>query len=278
MRVKEVLAWIDEYAPFRYAESWDRSGLQVGDPGAAIERVLVALDPCSATFDEAERLSCGCIVTHHPLIFAPLDSVRFDRYPERLVARAIRNEIHLVAAHTNLDVALDGTNFQLMRLLGLEDAEPLDLDSRLLGENRYGGLGCVGNLGVPVRFEDLVDKVGSVLGCAEVRVVGHPDRQLRRIALCTGSGGGLVERVIAQGVDAYITGDVKYHEARFAEESNLAVIDVGHFSSERIVVKPLAAYLEKRAAREGAALQVFAGLVETDPFRVQVVRSRRSGS
>jgi len=70
VRVRDILAWIDLFAPFRYAASWDQCGLQVGDPQAPVERLLVALEPGSATLQEAADLRCQCLVTHHPCCFS----------------------------------------------------------------------------------------------------------------------------------------------------------------------------------------------------------------
>jgi dinuclear metal center YbgI/SA1388 family protein len=268
VRVKDILGWIDEHAPFRYKESWDQCGLQVGDPQAAVKRVLVALDPSSGSLDEAVRKGCDCLVTHHPLLFRPISSVRSDRFPGSVVAGALRAGVHLIAAHTNLDVARDGTNGHLARLLSLTAVEPLETEASWLDESRYVGLGRVGLLPRAVSLEELVSDTRKVLEVSAVRVVGDRRGRVHRVALCTGSGGSLVEKAIQSGSDVFITGDVKYHEAQQAVEAGLAVVDVGHFASERIVVPVLAEYLRSRAAREGADLELLAAAEESDPFWV----------
>ena len=264
--VKDILTWLDERAPFRFKASWDRCGLQVGDPEAGIERVLVALDPSSVSLSEAEKLGCDCLVTHHPLLFHALYSVRLDELPGNLIAKVLRKSIHLIAAHTNLDVARDGTNDQLARLLLLRDLEALDVDGSLQDESQYGGMGRVGLLPGPVPLEALVESAQRALGIQGARVVGDRRKQVHRVALCTGSGGGLIEKAISSGSQVYITGDVKYHEAQRAMEAGLALIDVGHFASERIVVQPVVEYLRSRAAQENVELEVLAAGEESDPF------------
>ena len=267
VRVKELLAWLDDYAPFRFAESWDNCGLQVGDPEAGVERVLVALDPGSATIGEAERLGCQCLVTHHPLIFRPLQSVRLDRFPEKLVARALTSGIHLIAAHTNLDVARGGTNDLLAKMLELESTRPLETSGDWREEDRYAGMGTVGMLRRPMSLEEMSRSVCGALGGIEARVVGSPEKRVERVALCTGSGGSLLGRAVEAGVDAYVSGDIKYHEAQTALEAGLALIDIGHFASERPIVESLAACLKSRSAAEGANLEVMVAREEHDPFR-----------
>ncbi|NLI83203.1 MAG: Nif3-like dinuclear metal center hexameric protein [Deltaproteobacteria bacterium] len=266
--VEDILEWLDQYAPFRYAEQWDRCGLQVGDPAAAVDRVLVALDPNSGTIAEAEARRCDCLVTHHPLILHPLKALREDEFPGGLVLRVVRQGLHVIAAHTSLDAAKGGTNDILAGLLSLGSLEPLHVSPQWQGEPLYGGMGRIGRLEQAMRLEQLVEKVTGLLGTRDVRVVGDPAGQVHKVALCTGSGAGLMESVIAAGCDVYLTGDVKYHEAQRAAEGGLSLIDVGHFASERIVVAPLADYLRSKAERRSPDLRVFTAKAECDPFWV----------
>ena len=268
--VRDVLAWLDLYAPFRYAESWDECGFQVGDPEATVKRILVALDPSSATLSEAEERECQCLVTHHPLLFHPLKAVRRDQFPGNLVIRALFKGIHVIAAHTNLDISKGGTNDQLGAILSVHGMQPLESDDSRQQEERYAGMGRVGFLSQTMSFKDLVEKTIKALGGIPVRAVGDAEKQVYRIALCSGSGGSLMEQAIRAGSDVFITGDIKYHDAQRALEAGLALIDVGHFASERIVVRPLAAFLRTQAAARHEVLEVLEAGVERDPFRHRV--------
>jgi dinuclear metal center YbgI/SA1388 family protein len=264
--VRDILAWVDGFAPFRYAAPWDQCGLQVGDPDAPVNRLLVALDPGSATLREAQELACQCLVTHHPLLFQALKAVRADHFPGNLVIAAVRGGIHLIAAHTNVDAARDGTNDVLGERLSVAQMEPLERDDTRVGEERYGGMGRVGLLPQPMAFEVLVAKTSEALGGIPVRAVGDARKQVSRVALCSGSGGSLMELAIKAGADVFITGDVKYHDAQRALEADLALIDVGHFASEQIVVRPLAAFLRAQAVGRREVLEVLEARVEKDPF------------
>lgn len=264
--VRDILAWLDRFAPFRYAAPWDQCGLQVGNPEAPVDRLLVALDPTSRTLEEARKLACQCLVTHHPLLFQPLKALRSDLFPGNLVIAAVLGGIHVIAAHTNVDAARDGTNDILGGMLSVVRMEPLECDEAWIGEDRYGGMGRIGQLAQVVAFEKLVEKTREALGGIPVRAVGDADKQIVRVALCSGSGGSLMEVAIRAGVDAFITGDVKYHDAQRALEAGLALIDVGHFASERIVVRPLAAFLRAQAAGRREVLEVLEAKVEKDPF------------
>jgi dinuclear metal center YbgI/SA1388 family protein len=264
--VKDILMWLDAGAPFRYAAGWDQCGLQIGDPDAMVERILVALDPSSETLREAVDRRCQCIVTHHPLIFRPITTVRFDKFPGNLIAYALKNGINLIAAHTNLDVARAGTNDRLVELLSLKDVVPLEVDAAWNGEERYVGMGRIGHLNEAVSLQELAERTSMVLGGVGCRIVGDPEKQIQRLAVCTGSGGSLLEDVIAASCDAYVTGDIKYHEAKRALEAGLALLDVGHFASERLIVQPLVDYLTSEAQSRQLQVEVFAADEEEDPF------------
>lgn len=266
--VQDILDWVNDYAPFRYAADWDQCGLQVGDPGGEVERILVALDPLSAVMEEARGRGCQCVVTHHPLIFRPVKALREDEYPGSLILKAVRWGLHVIAAHTNLDAAREGTNEFLARLFSLRSLEPLESDPAFRGENLYGGMGRIGLLPVPATLGSLVETAAAALGRRDVRVVGDLDRLVSQVALCTGSGGSLVDLVVKAGCHVFITGDLKYHDAQRAIEADLALIDVGHFASEHLILEPLAAYLQAAAKNREGPVEVFVATSERDPFRV----------
>jgi dinuclear metal center YbgI/SA1388 family protein len=268
VRIKDIFEWIDSWAPFRYAESWDNCGLQVGNPQSPVTRVLVALDPASSVLREAKELGCQCVVTHHPLLLQPINSVRTDSWPGSIVGQALMSGISIIAAHTNLDAARHGTNVQLKDLLGLGGIGPLDAETAHCGDEQYLGIGLVGLLPCEATLESLAARLNGVLGGTVVRVTGDLRKPVTRVAVCTGSGGSLMGKVLASGAEVFITGDLKYHDARLAEESGLAVIDIGHFASEKLVLEPFGDFLRSKAKSEGAELEVFVSRSEIDPFKV----------
>ncbi|MFN7017388.1 MAG: Nif3-like dinuclear metal center hexameric protein, partial [Fimbriimonadales bacterium] len=103
--VREVLGYLNEIAPPQWAFPNDPIGLQIGDPNQRVERVLVALDPDPRTVANARYRECQLLVTHHPLIFRPLSTVRFDDPVGMAVQALCEANIALVAVHTNWDVA-----------------------------------------------------------------------------------------------------------------------------------------------------------------------------
>jgi dinuclear metal center YbgI/SA1388 family protein len=119
VRVAQISGVIETIAPSTLAEEWDNCGLQVGDPEAEVNRVLVALTPLPEVFEEAEEKDANFLLFHHPLIFDPLKAVVTSSYPGGLLARAIRNGLAVYAAHTSYDAAPAGVSVALARALGL---------------------------------------------------------------------------------------------------------------------------------------------------------------
>ena len=118
-RVREIAEAVEQIAPGALAEDWDNVGLQVGEPGGEVDRVLVALTPLPEVFEEAEELGVHFLLFHHPLIFQALSSVNTASYPGDLVARAVRGNLTVYAAHTNYDAAPGGVSVALAESLGL---------------------------------------------------------------------------------------------------------------------------------------------------------------
>jgi dinuclear metal center YbgI/SA1388 family protein len=123
MLVSDVLEAVEGIAPGSLAEEWDNVGLQVGDPGARVSRVLVALTALPEVFDEAGELGADLLLLHHPLIFRPVGRLDTSTYPGDLIARAIGSNLAVLAAHTNYDAAPGGVSVALADALGLLDAE-----------------------------------------------------------------------------------------------------------------------------------------------------------
>ncbi|MBI2264071.1 MAG: Nif3-like dinuclear metal center hexameric protein [Armatimonadetes bacterium] len=254
----DIVENLERSFPPDLAESWDNVGLQTGRRERKIRNVLISLDVVSEVLEEARTLSADLLLTHHPLIFHPISSVDEDKPQGRLLADLIRKKIALYSLHTNLDSAPGGLNDFLASLLDLRDIRPLCESPR----NPLAGLGRIGKLGSGMTVKELMGKLGGKLGLREMSCPAFPDTNVRVLALCTGSGGRLVEFAVAQGADAFLTGEIGYHEALLARESGLAVLACGHFQTERISIDLLAAHLE--AAFPG--LLVFRSQVESDPF------------
>jgi dinuclear metal center YbgI/SA1388 family protein len=345
--VASVVRALEEIAPPGSKYDFDRVGLQVGDAGAEVSRVMVALDLTPAVIEEAEAGGAELIITHHPLLFRPLDRLVPDNLVAAMAFRLARAGIAYYAIHTNLDLAPGGVSFALAELLGLEDVTFLDRQPGNLvklatfvpadhaaavrealaqaGAGRIGdydacafasrgtgffrpgdaarpfigepgrmesaeevklevevtrwdlpavlaalraahpyeevaydvvpmeqahsrtGLGAVGSLPHPAPLADFLERVADKLGADALRYIGHEGREIRRVAVCGGSGSSLIGAAIRAGADAYVTADITYHTFFEPLDASgaprLALIDAGHYETEWVSEQLIAARL-----------------------------------
>ena len=263
-RVDDIIAGLETLAPGRLAEDWDNVGLQVGHPQWPAGRVLVALDPTPAVVEEAIRDGAHAIVTHHPLLFRPLRNLNLATVTGALIQRLIEKRVAVIAAHTNLDSVPGGINDVLVEMLSLKNISVL----QPVADDARAGLGRVGQLPQPLAFETLVGEIKARLGLSHLRYAGQPEKHVRRVAVCSGSGGSLVNLFLDSPADVYVTGDVRYHDAREIEAHRRGVIDIGHFESERIIVRHLAQRLTEWLTHKGLEAAVQEATCEETPFRI----------
>ena len=196
--------------------------MQVGDTGREIHSVLLTTDITEDVVNEAIMNGCNLIISHHPLLFHSLKQVCGQTPQARVVELAIRHNIAIYSAHTNLDVAVGGINTRLADKLGLQGY-------RFLTES---GLGVIGTLSHPMSYSDFLAYVRETLQCTYVRYTRPKKEMIETVALCGGSGAEFIEQAIEQGADAYITADCKYHEFQDAD-GQIGLIDIDHWISER---------------------------------------------
>lgn len=236
----EIINAMNELAPQNLAESWDNVGLMVGDKNRKINKVLFALDCTEAVLDEAIEIGADMIITHHPFIFRAFKTLDYSKPLTKRIVKAIKNDIVIFSAHTNLDIAEGGTNTTLAELLSLDDTMPLaELDNERT-------IGIVGRLNNKMCFAELIEYVKDKLGCEALTVCGDLTAEITKIGLCTGSGSDYMAEAAQKGCQAYITGDMGYHDGQQAEELGLCVIDGTHYLTENIVVPKLCEYISNR--------------------------------
>lgn len=229
----DVIAVVDAAYPPALAEDWDTGiGLTCGDPAAPVRTVLLAVDIDPTTVDEAIEIGADLLLTHHPLLFRPVQSVAADRPKGTLIHRLIRTGVAHLAAHTNADRAAAGVNDALAAVLGLTDTRPL----QPAADDPTLGLGRIGELPEAVTARVFAAAVAAALPATVTgaRVAGDPDRTVRRVAVCGGSGGSLLSVVADAGVDAFVTSDLGHHVAQeyVAVPGRPVLVDVAHWSGE----------------------------------------------
>jgi dinuclear metal center YbgI/SA1388 family protein len=260
----------DLIAPPELAESWDNVGPQIiPDPNRKINKILLCLDCYEPVIQEALNIGAELIVSHHPLIFFPLSRLIYDQYPCYLINNMIRSGMSLYTMHTNLDKAIGGVNEHLASTVGLDEISPLTLktndNSAILGV----GMGRIGNYPKPIRLKVLCQKIKECLGLQSIRFIGDPNMEIKRMAVCSGSGAGLINESFKKGAQALLTGDVKYHQAREAQGHKMALIDGGHFATERIILPVLKERIKDMAFERGYGkdLEIYISGTEEDPFQ-----------
>jgi dinuclear metal center YbgI/SA1388 family protein len=274
-RVRDVVDALRRAYPESAAADWDTGiGLTCGDPDAAVGSVLLAVDADQATIGEAIAMGAGMLVTHHPLLFRPVQSVAADTAKGALLHMMITHGVAHFAAHTNADVAVDGVNDALADAVGLIAARPLvplvplagsaGVSSAGVGNGRVGELPDALTL---LAFAGWVaDRLpGTVAG---VRAAGDPERLVRTVAVCGGAGDSYLPDAAAAGADVYLTSDLRHHVvAEFvAEPGNPAVVDVAHWAGEW----PWLARAATRLTAELPHLTVTVSTLRTDPWTVRV--------
>ncbi|MBN2273506.1 MAG: Nif3-like dinuclear metal center hexameric protein [Bacteroidales bacterium] len=345
MRLSEIIKALEELAPPVYKESYDNVGLMTGDPQEEIRAALLAVDITEEVLEEALANNINLIISHHPLIFTPLKSITGKTGVEKILLRAIRKNIALLCAHTNLDNVDAGVNRKLSEKLGLTNARILDpvsgelrklvtfvppdyadkvrtalfnagaghigkydqcsynlegtgtfrgsaearpfvgekgklhfekeirietvfpkaLTSKvvksLLSAHPYEeaaydiypldnvyqltGAGMIGELGSPMEAGAFLKHVKTSLGCQFIRYSGSPSHKIKTVACCGGSGSSLIQKAIVSGADAFVTGDIKYHQFLDAA-GDILLIDAGHFETEQFTNEIFYEFLIKK--------------------------------
>lgn len=234
MTVNDIIQIIEKHAPLKLACGWDNSGLLTGRKNAEVTTVLTALDVDIDVVLEAKRIGAEMIVTHHPLVFDPIKKVNEDTYEGRVIMLLIENKIALYSAHTNLDAAHGGINDYLAELYGLRDTKCFEITYEEQDGTKYG-LGRTGTLAVPMTLKSFAAHIAKCLGLEYVNYIGDGEHIVKTAAICSGGGGSLISSNIEDIADVYITGDVKYSNARNAFNMDLPIIIADHYSTEIFV-------------------------------------------
>ncbi|MFX0594474.1 Nif3-like dinuclear metal center hexameric protein [Melissospora conviva] len=265
--VADVVAALERRFPPAWAESWDRVGLVLGEPGAPVTTVACVVDCVPETVAEARAAGADMIVAHHPLLLKGVSSVAPVTYKGRIIHDLIRNDIALYVAHTNADTANPGVSDALadrFGLLNLRPLHPAPAGTPAAGDGR--GLGRVGELPRPMTLAELTEYAAAVLPATVwgVRAAGEPQRVIRTLAVSGGSGDSFLADATASGADAYLTADLRHHPAgEHIAGAGPALLDAAHWATERPWLDPLAAYL-----RETVGVRTTVSDLDTDPWTV----------
>lgn len=336
MKLKEITTYLDTAVPLSFQEDYDNSGLQVGDPDKEISSALITLDVTEEILDEAIVSGCDLILSHHPVIFSGLKRITGLSLTEKILIRAIRDDIAIYSSHTNLDIFNAGVSRKMAQKLSLQNIkvlaplkgrlnklvtyipeshldkvreavfnagagvignydncgfvaegtgsfrgnestnpyvgergkmhfekelrfetvfvshlkdkvikalisahpyEEVAYDIYLLENNNVDfGLGCTGDLPEAKNESDFLKMVSDIFDARGLRNSKLSGRKIKKVALCGGSGASLLKDAISSGADAFVTGDIKYHNY-FDAEGRILLVDTGHYESEKFATE-----------------------------------------
>lgn len=332
MLVKDIVQVFEKFAPLSLQESYDNSGLIIGDGNMPVNGVLITIDVTDAVLDEALSLNCNMIVSHHPLIFSGLKKLTGKGLIQRCVVKAIKNDIAIFSCHTNADSVKAGVSGRMADMLSLQNREilaplkgelkklvtfvptvhadkvreaifnvgaghignydscsynvlgkgtfranddanpfvgekgelhyeeevrvevifPKYIQSELIPallkahpyeevaydiyplENTFNhvGMGIIGELEVEMDEMAFLLRLKQVFKTGGIRYTQLLNKKVKKVALCGGSGSGLLPDAIRLGADCFITGDFKYHQF-FDADGKILIADIGHYESEQ---------------------------------------------
>lgn len=230
--VKAIYDYIDGFAPFALALSFDNCGMLVGDENREVSTCVIALDMTADLIEFAKQKKADLIITHHPIIFEPLKSVTADD----MVYRLIQSGISVICAHTNLDLAVGGVNDSLSDRLELKDVA------------NFANCENIGRVGLLPREMSAPEFASYIKEKLNTPTVSYTDckKPIKSVALVGGEGSDFF--MDSKKYDAYLTGEVKYHIYSYAKNAGIQLFTAGHYHTEAVVLTPLKERLQNEFA------------------------------
>ena len=260
MNIKEVVNALERFAPLPLQEGFDNAGLQVGlTETQEVSGALLCLDVTEKVVDEAVAKGCNLIVSHHPLLFHALKKITGKDDVQRAVVKAIKHDITVVSMHTNMDNALGGVNYKIAEKMGLQ--EPRFFGPEKTVGDVQGASGVIGELQEPMSASDFLAMVKQRFGVACIQANQLLLRPIKKVAICSGAGAFLLDDAIAEGADAFVTGEMHYHEY-FGHEQQIQIAVIGHYQSEQYTSELFKEIIE----RECPGVPCFLTEVMTNPI------------
>lgn len=253
MKTKELWNLIENVCPSELAEEWDNSGPQISFDDDEVAKVLVALEVTYDVIKEAISLGANCIVTHHPQFFDGNAWINPEYTVGAYTLELVKNRISVFSAHTSFDNMLGGNNDFFGELIGAKNVVVPSVEE---------GIFRIGDI-PETKVSELISYVCERLSIDKgfVHLIGDRDALVSKIGWCTGAGFDFAYQAYREGAECFITGDVKYHDARDAHERGMNIIDIGHFGSEKIFAQNMAKKL-----RIATDIDIIESSMDVDPF------------
>lgn len=259
-QVKEIIAKLNEFFPEAIATEGDPVGLQIGSLEAPVTKVMTTLDVRPNVVDEAIERGVDLIISHHPLIFRPVNNLDYSDPQKAMYAKIIAHGITVYSIHTNSDKAQDGSSDWQAQELGLERVAPFALDKDGIAIGRQGFLPKA------MTARDFAEYVKGKMGVDMVRLITADEaKPISKVAFVCGDGNKFWRQALKDDCDAYITGDVYYHTGHDMISSGLTVVDPGHYT-EKLFKYEVAKRLQHWQKAAGWQTEILISEVSTDPF------------
>jgi len=248
----DIIKYLESLFPKENAYDWDNVGIQVGTLNIEAKRVLVTLDVTKEVVKEAIDKKVNLIISHHPLLFNPLDKIIFDTPRGWIIKNLVKHNITVYSAHTNYDTTDGGMNDEFSNLLEMKNVKLLDEIDKI---GRYGTI-------EKMHIIDFISFLKDKLDIESVKVIGNDDKIVETVGISGGSGSKHMYQAKMRGCDCYLTGDITYHTALDAVGMGITLIDIGHYA-EKIFVKAIIRILSQQFKE----VQFLASEVDTNPYK-----------
>jgi dinuclear metal center YbgI/SA1388 family protein len=264
MKINEIIQKIEEKFPLWIQEEYDNTGSQIVFPDDSIKGIYICLDADTITIEDAIANDCNLIISHHPLIFRPVNKINNHESRSKAIIRLIEKKITLYSIHTNFDKIMYS---YLSDISGFGKGKLL-LQNGVLNDKNIG-YGSIVNLKRATTMFKVLKQIKKNLDLDMLIFSGDIKKSIKTIVFINGSGGSSMEKIIKSiRPDCIVTGDVGYHNAKYAIDNDVCVIDAGHFGTENIFKKLLAESVNTIISVRKNRPEIKISDVEKNPFKI----------
>lgn len=226
-KVKEIINQLKQNFPEDIASAGDPVGIQIGSVNQEVTKVMTTLDVRPQVVDEAIEKGVNLIISHHPLIFRPINNLNYADPQKAMYAKIIANNITVYSIHTNSDKAKNGSADWEAEELGLKEVEPFALDKDGIA------IGRKGKLPKTMTAKEFAYYVKERMNIPMIRLItANNEAKVSSVGFICGDGGKFWHQAVSEKLDAFITGDVYYHVGHDMISSGITVVDPGHYTEK----------------------------------------------
>ena len=265
--LQQIINFLRRFAPVELAEEWDNVGLLVGVKAGNVSRIMTCLTLTPDVAREAIEKQADLVVSHHPVMFRPIQRLTDESVEGTMLWEVIRHGIAVYSPHTGYDSAAEGINQQLATLLQLQEVAPLrplpSAEDTPAEPRTAFGAGRYGRLPQPVTLGEFLQTVKQQLRIENLQYVGSLDARIEQVGIACGAAAEFLTDAHRLGCQLLLTGEARFHDCLHARGLGMAMVLPGHYASERPAMEVLAGIL----TGEFPELTVWASEAECDPVQ-----------